>query len=460
MPEVIPAGTRRQLRDYAIERLGFAPSPAQDQRADRAVEQLLAAGETAASDMLAVLSAQRFETPAWQRVIAALVVGETHFFRQAAWFSQLEEHALKPLIETRRRSGTRRLRLWSAACATGEEAYTLALIVRRLLAPGDDWDIRIIGTDINAGFLTDARRAEYREWSLREIEPAVRARHFRALGAGRFALAPAIRDMVSFRLLDLGEAAPPGEEMDLIVCRNMLMYLTPERQAAVARRLVAAVAPGGWLAVAPAEASAEGFRPLVPLNVPSAIFFHHAVAPAAPSPAAVPRERPATAKNAATRTRPRSPSVARPRKPAADATADGVDRIRALVDRGDLAAARSQCETLLAGDSLSYAGNMLLALICDEQDDVRAALAAAKHAAYVEPRSAPAHFLCGAALARLGRMVESQRKMEIVVQLLDAGAPAASRFWDVSAGRLRQAAVDALAGAQLANVRSSVGAAR
>jgi chemotaxis protein methyltransferase CheR len=449
MPDVVLTQARRQLRDLAIQRLGFASSAAQEHRAENAVEHVLSSDDApAASELLAALSAQSFETPAWQRLIEALVVGETHFFRQAGWFAQLKEHVLKPLIETRLRSGIRRLRLWSAACSTGEEAYTLALIVRNLLDPNDRWDVRIIGTDINERFLADARRAEYRAWSLREIEPAMRARYFRDLGTGRFELAPGIRDMVAFRLHDLAEPAAPAEEMDLVVCRNVLMYLTPERQAAVARRLVAAVAPDGWLAVAPAEAAADGFLPLAPFNVPSAIFFHHPVAAPPPPQAAVPRTRRSTAPSTGGRAKPRAKAVA----------PDAIDRIRALVDRGELAAARGECETLLADDSLSYAGNVLLALICEELDDLTAALAAAKHAAYIEPRSAAAHFLCAAVLARLGRTTESQRKMQIVVQLVDAAALPPCRVWDVSAEQIRQAAVNALAGAKFANVRSSVGA--
>jgi chemotaxis protein methyltransferase CheR len=441
MPGLVDPEVRRQLRTLVLDRLGFAPSAAHEYRVDNAIERLLEDGEAPAATAA-------LETPAWQRVIDALVVGETHFFRQPAWFAQLEEHVLKPLIATRLRTGTKRLRLWSAACATGEEAYTLAIMVDRLLTARADWDIRITGTDINARFLADARRATYREWSLREVEPALRARYFRDLGTGRCELAPAIRDMVSFRLLDLLEPAEPYEDVDLVVCRNMLMYLTPERQAGVAHRLAAAVAPDGWLAVAPAEAAAEVFRPLVPFNVPSAIFFHHAVAASAPPPAAPRRERRPAVKRATVRPK---PSVK------AAAPAGGFERIRALADRGDLGAARGECETLLAGDSLSYAGNLLLALICEAQGDLAAALAAAKHAAYIEPGSAPAHFLCGIALARFGRTHESHRKMEIVLQLLAAAAPAPCAVWDVSAEALRGAAGEALAGVMFANVRSTVG---
>jgi chemotaxis protein methyltransferase CheR len=283
MPDVIASDGRERLRELVVERLGFARSPSQEYRIDDAVERLLAEGGLpSVARAFAALSSQPFESPPWQLVIDALVVGETNFFRHAAWFAQLEEHVLKPLVETRRRNGTKRLRLWSAACATGEEAYTLALIVKRLIGLDDGWDVRITGTDINERSLEKARRAVYREWSLREVEPALRRQYFLDAGDGRFELAPQLRERVTFQMHDLAADGIFFEPMDLIVCRNVLMYFTPERQAVVASRLIAALAQDGWLAVAPAEASAEAFRPLLPFNVPSAIFFHHAATPASP----------------------------------------------------------------------------------------------------------------------------------------------------------------------------------
>lgn len=463
MPNVVLPDARRQLRSLVLERLGIAPSPTHEYRVDRALERLMSVKETASpSAAHAALASLAYQTPPWQLVIDALVVGETRFFRQSPWFSQLEQHVLTPIVEQRLRTGTKRLRLWSAACATGEETYTLVIMLHRLLGSNADWDIRVIGTDINARFLADARRAIYREWSLREVDPGTRSRYFRELGSGQFEVAAPIREMVTFRTLNLIGSAAPGEDLDLadvdlIVCRNMLMYLTPAYQQDVARRLVAAVAPNGWLAVAPAEATAEWFRPLVPLNVPSAIFFHHPVAP-----------------NAAQQTAPRpiaqrAPNSIRPRaQPAKNAAlgiaksagtggADEIGRIRVLLNCGDLDTARGRCEAFLVDDSLSYAANLLLALICEELDDMPSALAAAKRATYLEPQSAAAHFLSATALARLGRTPDARRKMEIVVQLLDSGAPTRFDSWDVSVDRLRKAAVDYLDGMTLANARSTVG---
>ena len=222
------------------------------------------------------------DAPLWQAVVDALTVGETNFFRQPGWFAQLEAQILRPVIERRRRNGPKRLRIWSAGCASGEETYSLAILVQRLLGKEDGWDVSIVGTDLSVTFLGDARRAVYREWSLRDVDYATRLQHFTRLESGRFELIAATRERVSFAPLNLADEKaawtdPRLTDLDLILCRNVLMYLAPERQRAVAQRLIGCLAPDGWLATAPAEATAEWFRPLTPVNVPSAVLFRHAI---------------------------------------------------------------------------------------------------------------------------------------------------------------------------------------
>jgi chemotaxis protein methyltransferase CheR len=271
---------RARLRTLATERLGLAPSALVDARVDSALLALTPAAGTAA--VLDALRGLAVDAPLWQAVIDALTVGETNFFRQPGWFAQLESQILRPAIERRRISGPKRLRIWSAGCATGEEAYSLAIIVMQLLPRTDDWDIRIIGTDVSGTFLADAQRAVYREWSLRDIDAAVRAQHFRKLDSGHFELVATTRAMVTFEPLNLAATDAWDARLtdfDLIVCRNVLMYFAVERQRAIAQRLIERLAPDGWLATAPAEATAEWFRPLVPVSVPSAVLFHHASPP-------------------------------------------------------------------------------------------------------------------------------------------------------------------------------------
>jgi chemotaxis protein methyltransferase CheR len=270
-----------------------------DARVDSALMALTPAGGAAAT--LDALSTLAINAPLWQAVINALTVGETNFFRQPGWFAQLEGQILRPAIERRRENGPKDLRIWSAGCASGEEAYSLAMIVMRLLPRTDDWQISIVGTDVSDASLATAQRAVYREWSLRDVDASVRQQHFHKLASGRFELQATTRAMVTFEPLNLAAAEAWDARLtgfDLIVCRNVLMYFAPERQRAIAQRLVERLAPDGWLATAPAEATAEWFQPLTPVNVPSAVLFRHASAAeraSGPSDAAraKPRLRPA-----------------------------------------------------------------------------------------------------------------------------------------------------------------------
>jgi chemotaxis protein methyltransferase CheR len=268
---------RARLRTLATERLGLAPSALVDARVDSALLALTPAGGTAAAlDALPTLAVNAL---LWQALVDALTVGETNFFRQPGWFAQLEAQILRPAIERRRLHGPKRLRIWSAGCASGEEAYSLAIVVMQLLPKTDDWEISIIGTDVSATSLAAAQRAVYREWSVRDVDAGLRAQHFRKLDSGQFELATTTRAMVSFELVNLAAAEAWDARLtdfDLIVCRNVLMYFAVERQRAIAQRLIERIAPDGWLATAPAEATAEWFRPLVPMSVPSAVLFHHA----------------------------------------------------------------------------------------------------------------------------------------------------------------------------------------
>lgn len=261
-----------RLRERVAERFGLRDSALSDQRVDAALALLGAA-------QLDALPSLPDGAPAWQHALDQLVVGETNFFRQRPWFARLEEVVLAPLIADRMRTGCRRLRIWSAGCATGEEPYSLALVLRRLLQGLGEWDVRIVGTDVSSAFLAAARRAVYRPWALREVDPELRARAFHSVDRGCFELAPAMRANVSFAVHNLAADVPLPPalalgDVDLAVCRNVLMYLEPEQQRAVARRLARTLAPGGWLAVAPIEANREWFPELTLVNAPSAIFFH------------------------------------------------------------------------------------------------------------------------------------------------------------------------------------------
>jgi chemotaxis protein methyltransferase CheR len=444
MPDVIGEDVRARLRALVTERLGLVHSAMPDNRVDRALARLskLPDGLTAALDALTAIP---IDHPSWQRVIEALVIGETRFFRQSTWFLQLERHVLEPLIAKRATRGRKRLRLWSAACATGEEAYTLAMLVEQYLSSRADWDVGIVATDISESFLETARRGIYHARSLRELDPETRARHFRRVDEEHFEISATMRDRVTFESLNLAAEAFPADQrfldVDLIVCRNVLIYLAPEQQSRVAAQLAGRLGEGGWLAVAPAEAVADWYRPLIPLNVPSAIFFQAAP----PAPIVRPRSVALRATRAIPPVSAAPRSAIRPVDAEIPIAENVLERIRERANRGDLAAARRDCERLLSGERLRYDAYLLLALICEEMRDDAAALEAAKRAIYVSPTSAPAHFICGTTLARMGHARQARQNMAAVLQLLDAGRVTFSAAWDVTEERLRSAATEFLA---------------
>lgn len=220
-------------------------------------------------------------SPLTRREIEALgshlTVGETYFFREKKSFDVLEEKVLPDLIRSRR-GGDMRLRIWSAACCTGEEPYSIAMLLDSLIPDLSDWNVTILGTDINPRFLEQADAGVYGEWSFRAIPPGMRDRYFSVVSGGRKQLARRIRRMVTFSFLNLAEDSYPSlvnntNAMDLVLCRNVLMYFAPEHAARVVGKLHESLVDNGWLLVAPSEASQVLFRRFTAVDFPEAMFY-------------------------------------------------------------------------------------------------------------------------------------------------------------------------------------------
>lgn len=182
-----------------------------------------------------------------------LTVNETFFFRNADHFRALAELVLPDRI--RAKAQQKRLRILSAGCASGEEPYSLAAVVRELLPDVESWDVKIIGIDVNPAILAKATQARYSSWSLRATPEAAQRRYFRPDGRD-FVLDPAIRKMVTFEEHNLAEEEPgfwQSLACDVVFCRNVLMYFMPDTSRAVVRRISRALLPGGFLFLGHAE---------------------------------------------------------------------------------------------------------------------------------------------------------------------------------------------------------------
>ena len=189
--------------------------------------------------------------PAELREIAQeLTVGETYFFRHNDQFRAFSEIALPARIQAR--ASTRQLRLLSAGCSSGEEAYSLSILARACTID-TGIDVAVSAVDLNTRSLERAREARYSVWALRETPGDLRARYFEIDGRD-YVLSRAIRDSVEFQEGNLVAGDTwANESFDVIFCRNVLMYFTPEHAQRVVARFFRALAPGGYLFLGHAE---------------------------------------------------------------------------------------------------------------------------------------------------------------------------------------------------------------
>jgi chemotaxis protein methyltransferase CheR len=223
------------LKRRIIERTGhFYYQDKDDLLWERVRKRLRATGTQDSAGYLKFLDDAVSGPPEWARLEAEITIGETFFFRYAEQFAALRETILPDLIERKR--SLRRLRVWSAGCATGAEAYSLSILVNELLgAEREAWRVSIVGTDINDGFLELARQARFGKWALRTLPAEERDRYFVPAGREQWQLRPEYRSAVRFErhnLMSLLDGTSPLEftEFDLILCRNVLIYFGRELQ--------------------------------------------------------------------------------------------------------------------------------------------------------------------------------------------------------------------------------------
>lgn len=185
-------------------------------------------------------------------------IGETYFLREKKSFDFLEQIYLPGLIYKRKEN--RKLRIWSAGCATGEEAYTLAILLKRVIPDIKNWDITILATDINPIFLEKAKRGVYTKWSFRNNPEWFIKHYFKSTGNNEFQILPDIKKMVTFSELNLAENIYPSEKnnthlMDFIFCRNVLIYFNKKGFSDLTSRFYKSLEIGGLLFVSPVEMS-------------------------------------------------------------------------------------------------------------------------------------------------------------------------------------------------------------
>jgi chemotaxis protein methyltransferase CheR len=420
-----------------------------------------------------------------------LTVGETYFFREKRSLEVLERDIVPELIRTR--AGLdRAIRIWSAGCATGEEPYSVAIVLSKLIAGLKRWNIEILATDLNSKSLLKASGGIYGEWSFRGVPPWVRGAYFEQAEEGRWAITPAIKKMVTFTQLNLMDDTYPAVSncpsgLDVILCRNVLMYLTPEGMRKVVRQLHRSLATDGWLIVSPTETSQELFSEFATVSFGDVTLYRKS-ATRLPTTLALPVfaggrssvqppewlfEAPEPTRTLSQQTIPKdSRNEARPRNTPPPAISYGkalalyeqgryedVERvIRALLsddrthasamlllartyaNQGKLPAALVLCDKAIAADKMAARAHYLRATILQEQGSLPEALLAFKQTVYAEPEFMLGHFALGSLALKQKRLKESERHFANLLLLLARYAPGdiVPESEGLSAGRLRE----------------------
>lgn len=365
-----------------------------------------------------------------EQLARRLSVGETYFFREPEAFDHLEYGLLPALVAKRRKTG-RRLRLWSAGCSTGEEAYSLAILLQRTIPDLPDWDVVVLGTDIQPDFLATAAHGAYRDWSFRGVPDWVQGRYFDAVGQGYQRIKPEVGRIVKFRYLNLASEAGFAslDQMDLVLCRNVLMYFHPTQARRVLTRLRHALADDGCLLVSSAEVGPHMDGDFVATHAGGLPFYRKAS-----QMQALPERVSASAQALGCETSTQTKDI---KSDSATLMAQAIGH----ADRRALNEALGCCQAALAIDKCNAELHYLHALIleeCGQLDDMKVVL---KRVLFLDPGFVLARVALGRLCVRQGQDEHAARHYAQAVRLLDHQEPGAlvADSGGFTAGRLREA---------------------
>ena len=224
---------------------------------------------------IAFLTMGPFQMDEFQEMFNRITINETSFFRHEAQLSVFEKVALPQVMQAR--ASTRRLRIWSAACSSGEEPFTLAMQVHRSLGMRlSDWQVEILGTDISERALKIAQSGRYSDYAMRSTPDLVKSRYFRQDGRD-WVLSDDIRSMVSFELHNLKEtlAARRFGSFDVIFCRNVMIYFDQDMKSRVLSCFVNQLARDGMLFIGHSETIRPEDAPFVAEEIPHGFCYRH-----------------------------------------------------------------------------------------------------------------------------------------------------------------------------------------
>jgi len=184
----------------------------------------------------------------FERLINDLTVNETYFFRDFPQLRNFAEDVLQQVVRKKQKNNDYKIKIWSAACSTGEEPYTLAIILHEMLDEPEKWDVHILASDINTDVLRSAKIGLYDYRSVRDVPPEYLEKYF-SLQGNKYSINAAIKRRVNFRQINLMDSKAVSEVTgcDFIFCRNVLIYFDDRSRKKVLDDLYHSLNPGGFL---------------------------------------------------------------------------------------------------------------------------------------------------------------------------------------------------------------------
>lgn len=211
----------------------------------------------------------------WKNFVNLLTNSESYFFRDKDQFNLLRNHILPELIK--RKQNNKNIRICSAGCSSGEEPYSLAILLKEILPNPEEWNLKIVGIDINQEALQKAGLGVYRPWSFRRVEEEIVQHYFQTINH-QYHIKSSIKQMVKFQNLNLFKEVFPRhgseiQDLDLIVCRNVFIYFEPSAIAKVLEKFYNALQPLGYLLTGHAELSGQNLSQFQTKVFPESVVY-------------------------------------------------------------------------------------------------------------------------------------------------------------------------------------------
>jgi chemotaxis protein methyltransferase CheR len=371
----------------------------------------------------------------WKAFIVSITTGESYFFRDKGHFFLLQNTILPELIK--KKETKRSLRIWSAGCATGEEPYSVAILLDMLLPDRKGWDIFIIGTDINEESLKKAARGIYSPWSFRMLGKDIQSRYFKRY-QDKWEIHENIKKMVNFQYGNLIEDGffsqnPEICTMDIIICRNVFIYFEKEAVSSVLNKFQRILNPGGYLVTGHAELYGHALTSLHQIMYPEAVIYKKTAelcmqpAEISPLPKQVPKSVPPVPLLSKAK-------ITEPNK-------DNYDLLcqmaQAYANSGDYEKAASACRRAMNINPRSADPYLLLAHIAEARGNDAEAKDLFKKAIYLDPAFIAAYCELGGLYEKENDLSRARKARTTAIEFLKhLPSQATVKPYDITAGEM------------------------